>query len=176
MAVLTVSDLTRNSSITLLALTSVNGSSGVGDIAGVTGGVYARHVGGTTYQTSSEGTAAFGNCDKIGFLIGWYTSEGRVAGSDAQAVRFHKGTYWRNTGTTYTDVTVAATSGAMAKKLMAGPFESSIYGIQATSTTPGVAIGQNYIKFSITGTNTSATNSIYVNIKAFKWPEVTYAT
>jgi hypothetical protein len=175
MAVMDQKKLVRNDGLVISRQTSVAGSSGLVD-AIFQAPALVRAMGGSTIEESSEGTAKFDVCDRVGFLVGWLCTQ---LSTQTAYVRIHGGDAWQgdlgNVDISLTP-TATGTTAATVTKIVAGPFESARFALKATSTDVGVGVGENYIKFSLVTDGATAGQAKYVNIAPFRWPDVQYAT
>ena len=173
MTVMTESRMTRNSYTVLFRHTSAD-TTGIADTS--TQAPVLRNVGGSTVATSSEGTCKFDVSDRIGFLVGWACT---AVSTGYRLVRVNKGDMWRGeVGNLDIELTPTSSgsTGASQVKILAGPYECARFALKATSTDPGVSVGQNYIKFSVLSDASSDAQAQYVQIKPFRWADVQYAT
>jgi hypothetical protein len=175
MAVVTEEKLVRNSYLTLYMHTSGDaGSTGIADTS--TQAEVLRYVGGSTVASSSEATVKLDVCDRIGFLVGWCCT---ALSTGTRYIKVEAGDNWHSV---YGDLNISLTpsatgsTAAAVTKMILGPFESARFGMQATSTDPGVGIGENYVKFSVISDASSNSQAQYVNILPFRWPDTQYDT
>ena len=187
MAVLSHSDMVKNNVLRLLAVSSsacMGGASTafVNAMSSDLGQAAYRSVGGTTMTSTADSTTV--TCrldvdDRIGFLVGWCATASTGVYTD-HYVTVSQGTQngaWRRdygSQTIYMHASDYSDTGCVTTKMMIGPFESAMYAMKATSTDPGVGIGENYITITLSTFSTLQTGK--ANILAFRWPDVSYST
>ena len=174
MTVMTESKMVRDSYVVVFRHTSAD-TTGIADTS--TQAVVLRNVGGSTSASSSDAEVAFDMSDHIGFLVGWACT---AVSTGTRYVTVESGDAWRgDVGDLTIELTPTSSgsTGASQVLIMAGPYESARFALTAANTSlTGAAIGQNYIKFTVTSDASSAAEAQYVQIKPFRWPDVQYAT
>jgi len=190
MAVINLSEkkLARNSYVLAQTITTGAGTTALTDMAALADGVdLIRNMGGSTsegstysgddYSTGDTLTVKFDRDDNIAFMVSWVSSQT----TQFPKLRVQPGDAWKRDQGSFdlhlSDETTSSTgtTGMIGKRYFVGPFDGARFAQNATSTDPGVDIGQNYVEFSLVNTTSTVKDGI-VHIVAFRWPDVSYAT
>ena len=179
--------LTRDSAVMTLNLTSSDTTVlGVTTVLTANQAVWRSILVGSSYSTLTTANSVAVKLDvddKIGFLVGWVSTQLILATTERDVkLKVTAGTErgaWRRSLGAYTlnilEPEAAPSTDSALKKWMLGPFEGSRFAQFAASTTFGQKKGHAYVEFTITSA-TSASSATKAAILPFRWPDVDYDT